>query len=50
MRWRSFTEAFQLLKLVQDQPRVVRLLHDLELLTADNDFKHISKVYPLRLV
>ena len=26
------------------------LRHDLELLTTDNDFKHISKVYPLRLV
>jgi predicted nucleic acid-binding protein len=26
------------------------LRHELELLTADNDFKHISKVYPLRLV
>jgi hypothetical protein len=25
------------------------LRHDLELLTTDNDFKHISKVYPLRL-
>ena len=26
------------------------LRHDLELLTTDNDFKHISKVYPLRLI
>jgi len=26
------------------------LRHELELLTTDNDFKHISKVYPLRLV
>jgi len=26
------------------------LRHDLELLTTDNDFKHISKVFPLRLV
>jgi len=26
------------------------LRHDLELLTTDNDFKHISKIYPLRLV
>ncbi len=26
------------------------LRHDLELLTTDNDFKYISKVYPLRLV
>ena len=25
------------------------LRHELELLTTDNDFKHISKVYPLRL-
>jgi len=25
------------------------LRHDLELLTTDNDFKHISEVYPLRL-
>ena len=26
------------------------LRHELELLTTDHDFKHISKVYPLRLV
>ena len=26
------------------------LRHDLELLTTDKDFKHISKVYPLRLI
>ena len=26
------------------------LRHELELLTTDKDFKHISKVYPLRLV
>ena len=26
------------------------LRHDLELLTTDNDFIHISKVYPLRLI
>ena len=26
------------------------LRHDLELLTTDSDFKHISKVYPLRLI
>ena len=26
------------------------LQHELELLTTDHDFKHISKVYPLRLV
>jgi len=26
------------------------LRHDLELLTTDNNFKHISKIYPLRLV
>ena len=26
------------------------LRHEFELLTTDNDFKHISKVYPLRLV
>ena len=26
------------------------LRHELELLTTDNDFKYISKVYPLRLI